>query len=427
MKLLLPELDYENGFSGGNDLFERRKLGLQLQSIIRNSEDDSLVLALDDQWGNGKTTFLKMWENELLKDKEFDVIYFDAFKNDYQDDAFLALSSAIYPHIDNSDDKKNYINAAKEVGKFIVKSSVKIGLRAATLGLVKDTDFEGTADAIKESLEEPIEKIIEEKLKSAKNEVEIIEHFKHTITASARDKKIIFIVDELDRARPDFSLDLLEKIKHVFNTKQLFFVLAINKEQFKQTIKKRYGEIDSETYLTKFIHFWLALPQPKDHDGESTTVTLFIDYLSKTLKIDKQYNTSVKVLSKILEANNSSLRDCERCYSLLMLINSSGGPTKEAYQFAAAILVFLKIKRPSIFKDLALRNVDANTIFGSINIDKIKNLSTDYIKAIIISDIFSDEELLRVEGQGQRVLRGDFQDRIQALRAVLPYFESIII
>ena len=48
MKLLLDEVNYGNGFRNGNDLFNRQKLGLQLQSIIRNSEDDSLVMAIDD-------------------------------------------------------------------------------------------------------------------------------------------------------------------------------------------------------------------------------------------------------------------------------------------------------------------------------------------------------------------------------------------
>ena len=112
MKLLLDEVNYGEGFSDRNDIFKRRNLGLQLQNIITNS-DDSLVLAIDDNWGNGKTTFLKMWENELITNDSAEVIYFDAFKNAYQEDAFLALSSAIYPKITKEDDKHQYLKQLK--------------------------------------------------------------------------------------------------------------------------------------------------------------------------------------------------------------------------------------------------------------------------------------------------------------------------
>lgn len=39
MKLLLPEVNYGNGFSQGNDIFTRKNLSQQFESIIRNSED----------------------------------------------------------------------------------------------------------------------------------------------------------------------------------------------------------------------------------------------------------------------------------------------------------------------------------------------------------------------------------------------------
>ncbi|HDM8406746.1 TPA: hypothetical protein RZF54_004437, partial [Yersinia enterocolitica] len=56
MRLTIPELDYSDGFTTENDIFKRKKLATQLENIILNAEDDSLVFAIDDDWGNGKTT-----------------------------------------------------------------------------------------------------------------------------------------------------------------------------------------------------------------------------------------------------------------------------------------------------------------------------------------------------------------------------------
>lgn len=428
MKLLLDEVNYGNGFRNGNDLFNRQKLGLQLQSIIRNSEDDSLVMAIDDQWGSGKTTFLKMWENELITDDTLEVIYFDAFKNDYQQDAFLALSSAIYPKIENEDDRQEFLEAAKNVGKFIVRASAKIGIRAATLGIVKDTDFEGIEDATKEIIEEPIEKLIEEKLKSAEKEEEIIQHFKSTITESAKDKKIVFIIDELDRARPDFSLDLLEKMKHVFNTKNLFFVLAVNKDQFLHIINKRYGNIDSETYLSKFVHFWFSLPQIKEpYTNELATIPAFMNHLSNSIKIDNEFRDTITIISQLLKHSNASLRDCERCYSLIRLIIASEVPKKQVYQYSIAILAFIKVKKPQIFKAYVNNELKPEQLFDAINISKLNETTGSFSKAIILTDLLDDEALIKAQENQERVLRDDWQEPIKGMSVVLPYFESVIV
>ncbi len=98
MKITIPELKIEEteGFTK-NDIFGRKDFGERLANLIENT-DDSLVLALDSQWGEGKTTFIKMWKGhvEHVRENKLKTIYFDAFANDYQKDPFLALISEIY-------------------------------------------------------------------------------------------------------------------------------------------------------------------------------------------------------------------------------------------------------------------------------------------------------------------------------------------
>src|SRR5690606_16379713 len=82
------DIEPNEGFSPEKDLFQSRALGQGMTNVV-STVSDPLVIAFNGQWGSGKTTFLKMWAGELRK-SGFPVVYFDAFENDYVEDAFAA-------------------------------------------------------------------------------------------------------------------------------------------------------------------------------------------------------------------------------------------------------------------------------------------------------------------------------------------------
>ena len=48
----------------------------------------------------------------------------------------------------------------------------------------------------------------------------------------------VFFIDELDRCKPDFAIELLERAKHLFNIPGILFVLALDRNQLEQSVKK---------------------------------------------------------------------------------------------------------------------------------------------------------------------------------------------
>ena len=96
MRLSIPPLEISEteGFTTEKDIFNRKPFGEALYKLVSNIEDE-LIIALDAKWGEGKTTFIKMWRGYLTENK-VKSIYFDAFSNDYIDDPFTALSGEIY-------------------------------------------------------------------------------------------------------------------------------------------------------------------------------------------------------------------------------------------------------------------------------------------------------------------------------------------
>ena len=90
----------------------------------------------------------------------------------------------------------------------------------------------------------------------AKGELKaFIEKLKH--------KKLILIIDELDRCRPDYAVKVLETIKHFFDIDGLFVVLPINEIRLTKYINGFYNiedNKDDEKYLHKFINDTIPIP-----------------------------------------------------------------------------------------------------------------------------------------------------------------------
>ena len=147
MKIFPPELEIgpTEGFDPQKDIFGRKELGEGLTNLFTNVEQP-LVIALDGQWGSGKTTFLKMLAGHL-RNAGFPVVEFDAFANDYIDDAFAAIAGEIISLTDEiKAQEKTKVDDFKEkaitAGKVIMRAFLKIGTKVLTAGALNAADLE---------------------------------------------------------------------------------------------------------------------------------------------------------------------------------------------------------------------------------------------------------------------------------------------
>ena len=54
-----PDIGETEGFDPSKDIFGREKFGAGLTNLVQ-SVPDPMVIAVDGQWGSGKTTFLRI-------------------------------------------------------------------------------------------------------------------------------------------------------------------------------------------------------------------------------------------------------------------------------------------------------------------------------------------------------------------------------
>ncbi|WP_347460922.1 P-loop NTPase fold protein [Acinetobacter sp. ANC 7454] len=264
------------------DLWDRRRLGEQLERYV-DRLNCGAVLALDARWGEGKTWFVRHWKKHLetTQPHKHDVIYLDAFANDYLEDPFLVIASEIAAKLDKTADKKLVHKFKKAAAVMqqglltltstLIASMISCALTGGVIPFIR-LDSESIKDKIDDAVDKVVENIgekvteaIQNKIDSYEEEKNSLQAFKTTLSelADSLDKPLVFIIDELDRCRPDFAIRLIERIKHFFDIPKIVFVLVMNKPQLLQSVQ-RYYSYDSKLngdYFEKFIDYTIEFPK----------------------------------------------------------------------------------------------------------------------------------------------------------------------
>lgn len=407
MRLTVPELKIndEEGFSKDKDLFNRKQFGDRLYNLIVNS-DENLVLALDAQWGEGKSTFIKMWsgENKYKQEPPLETIYFDAFENDYQKEPFLALASEIYELLEDKAESKKveFKKRAAQVFKTFSRGMIKTGIRLGTAGLIDGTILNQAENDISTLVSEQVDSIIASKFESSKADKLALSNFREFLSDIAINhtpgKRIVFVIDELDRCRPDFALDLLENIKHLFSVSGITFLLVMNRKQLEESVKCRYGDgIDSVTYLQKFINVWLFLPRASGKNQQDDGVKYLIKAFNLMSEGKNVHNEEViQILKSFVKYLKPSLRDIERVLTYFAIIdNSRNESMSDFYQNIMATVCFMKVVNPRLLDAVVSKRASSQEVLDFLQMSEGSNYSGDYalehLAAVIEFDLASEE------------------------------------
>lgn len=380
MRIQPPSLEIadDGGFTPELDILGRADFGRGLTNLVQTVADP-LVILLDSPWGSGKTTFLRMWAGELRKEGH-PVVYFDAFAHDHIGNAFLAIAGEV---IGLAKARKGlrktkvdkFVDVATKTGKILLVSGAKIAVKAATLGAIDATQLgeelsnvtADLADAASEKADEYVkglllrqaeEKATFESFRKALGElaaamVPSVER-SEGVDENESSPPLVFILDELDRCRPPFALDLLETIKHLFSVTNVHFVLSASLGQLEASVKYSYGaEIDASAYLQKFYNFSVTFPEVDEGRGQNAR-SRYIEYLKGKLpSLDAQSRETeamIDTLSTLADIHQMSLRTIER---ILSVLSFSLAMTPKNHLKLGPILIglcVLKVCHPDLFR-----------------------------------------------------------------------------
>jgi hypothetical protein len=178
------------------------------------------------------------------------------------------------------------------------------------------------------------------------------------LPAAGKKQTLVFFVDELDRCRPTFAIELLERVKHLFDVPDIAFVLSVDMRQLQASVAAVYGiGIDAPEYLRKFIDLEFGLPQV---GGEAITDTLLHkfgldDVFAARVGTELQYDRRhfVMYFSELAKVCGMGLRVRERCVARLKVVLDQTPSDHYLDPILVALLIVLRTKNQPLFIDFA--------------------------------------------------------------------------
>jgi hypothetical protein len=263
------------------DLLNREKEGkFIIEYLINRYKEDKekpFVLNINAEWGYGKTFFLNNIAKEL-REKNHHVIEFDSWKNDYTKEPLLAFMSEINNSLESfftpkQSKGRKFLKAIKDSSLPILMSILSRKLTGYTLDEILDNEDNNQEEHIsevnntKKDLEQNVSslttKLTEYALKEHNTIKNSVSKFKinikrllNYIDKNLKNKKLplFILIDELDRCRPTYAIELLESIKHLFDIEGIVFIIATDTKQLSHSINAIYGNnFASEKYLKRFF------------------------------------------------------------------------------------------------------------------------------------------------------------------------------
>ena len=265
-KYLTFEADNKLG-NGRKEYAERLTEGL---SKFYPLADGAYVLSLNAPFGAGKTHFLNMWKS-YLQNESYQVISINAWETDFAENPAIPIISALVEGI--SEEKSSTKKQLKDALHTAIAASAMIGnqlLSHATgidgKAVMEEVESEKEGKDLIKAGERLYNRFVYQK-KAFQELRGALSDFVASLPIQGKKQPLVILVDELDRARPDYAVNFLETIKHLFAVPGIVFVLAVNRQQLEISVRQLFGtDIDFKDYYLRFVTTETNLPEPNQDD-----------------------------------------------------------------------------------------------------------------------------------------------------------------
>ena len=413
----------ENPTFDTQDEFNRKPIAKNIIRLLTSPIDLS-PMVIDGGWGTGKTEFCqKLIRLMQQQHPDYQPVYIDAFRSDHSGEPLLALLAEIIKACTPEDTgeqpseqrkvlTKEIAKAAGLVMKTVAKAAVGHVLKQNTADLVEEfqqirngnQDANSLAETVTDAattiasytIDATVEALLKEQIEAEKN----LETLRACLKRLAAAKPIILFIDELDRCRPDYAVDMLEVIKHVFDVENVKIVLVTNTKQLCAAINHRYGmEVDAQKYLDKFLKYSFALPDKVVARFGMRQALVSVEYFKQLIRNSRMSNKlqdlidefviiigyptdSINFIADMIERNDISLRETERLVRFLEIYHSlsrGGLNSQEIWQYRLLRItgIFIFCFHPNLMDDINKNRTNAKDFARLFNIQSWPDMPTD--------------------------------------------------
>ena len=260
------------------DLLNNKAIATTVVNLIKESNNQPVSIGIHGDWGAGKSSILEMIEDHfnqtnLVDDGKYCCIRFNGWKHQGFEDSKIALMSAIVSELTTKEKLQetakgvleklwkniNWMAVAKTAGKTalgIATGTAPMAVLSSVYDILESTvsKEEGITSAIDVIGGYLKESKITEDTSSNTEFTKFQENFKELIE-KANIKKLVVLIDDLDRCLPNVAISTLEAVRLFMFTGETAFVVAADESMIRYAVKKHFPDVVDENKYNLGIEF----------------------------------------------------------------------------------------------------------------------------------------------------------------------------
>mgnify|MGYP000923468981 FL=1 len=260
-----------------------------------------MTIAVQGDWGTGKTSIMTMIKNELKNSKNLNLVWFNTWQFsqfNLGDKLPLTMLNKLVNEVSSNKESENF--------KYIKKAMV--GVADAILGHISGGALE-----------------VSSFLDNEENLFEAIERLKESFQKLVNEKagnegRVIIFIDDLDRIEPERAVELLEVLKIFLDCEKCIFVLAIDYSVVTRGVKVKYGNDFSEgkgkSFFDKIIQVPFKMPVG------SYDISLYVKKCFEDIGMEVEEETLPQYINLIKYSIGNNPRSMKRLFNSFLLLSN---------------------------------------------------------------------------------------------------------
>ena len=309
-----------------------------------NTDDDPLTIGVFGLWGAGKSTLLNMLQESYNDSSDVICVSINAWMFENYEDAKIAVMEALLQELDEkapAELKKFFKTLLKKID--FLKAGTKVASTAAPviaslvtgnpvpliLNLPSEAkEIETTIKSVSDSVRGIKENYMKEEIPVSESTVGNVRAFRKEFEealSSNEIKRVVVLLDDLDRCQPERIIETLEAIKLFLSVKKTTFIIAADDNVIQYAIKKKYPNVDGfnveldKEYIEKMIQLPIQIPELSSKDVQNYLLLLVLQmYMEK-----ENFESLIKNIESNKIMVNSNVLELKRMEDLYGSINDS--------------------------------------------------------------------------------------------------------
>lgn len=305
------------------DLLEISKYVKGLGKFIRECQTP-MSIAIQGDWGTGKTSTLNLLKKNLEADKDTNGIKC-VFFNTWQYSQFNMEDSLYVSFVHN---------LVKQCGGNDEILRIVAGFGKLAFFKAIDWKFGTNASEILDGFE-----------KAKKDQMESVSKLQEDFAELVKKtgKRLVIFIDDLDRLNPEVAVELLEIIKLFVNVENSIFVLAIDYEVVVKCVRKKYGENLSEEKCRNFFDKIIQLPFKMPVERYNLTELVRKAVQEQTHMTDEGVNIVAEFISDVMGTNPRTFKRLVNAFFLINSVNEIGEEAESKTKEINDVLMFCSL------------------------------------------------------------------------------------